>query len=95
MNFTAALPALLLGALALVMFGLGLSLSLGDFVRLRQHPKAVLLDTPLDMAWVAVLWPPFVILVLTILFYFKRWLVRRGYVVIVDPPVVGIDMEVL
>lgn len=49
MNFTAALPALLLGALALVMFGLGLSLSLGDFVRLRQHPKAVLLALAIQM----------------------------------------------
>ncbi|MDE2616996.1 MAG: bile acid:sodium symporter family protein [Burkholderiales bacterium] len=49
MNFTAALPALLLGALALVMFGLGLSLSLGDFVRLRQHPRAVLLALAIQM----------------------------------------------
>jgi bile acid:Na+ symporter, BASS family len=49
MTFTAALPALLLGALALVMFGLGLSLSLGDFVRLRQHPKAVLLALTVQM----------------------------------------------
>lgn len=49
MNFTAALPALLLGALALVMFGLGLSLSLGDFVRLRQHPRAVLLALGIQM----------------------------------------------
>lgn len=49
MNFTAALPALLLGALALVMFGLGLSLSVGDFVRLRQHPRAVLLALGIQM----------------------------------------------
>ncbi|MBI2746909.1 MAG: bile acid:sodium symporter family protein [Burkholderiales bacterium] len=49
MTFTAALPALLLGALALVMFGLGLSLTLGDFVRLRQHPKAVLLALAIQM----------------------------------------------
>ncbi|GAB3489315.1 bile acid:sodium symporter family protein [Curvibacter fontanus] len=49
MNFTAALPALLLGALALVMFGLGLSLSLGDFVRLRLHPRAVLLALAIQM----------------------------------------------
>ncbi len=49
MTFTAALPALLLGALALVMFGLGLSLSLGDFVRLRQHPRAVLLALGIQM----------------------------------------------
>lgn len=31
----------LLGALALVMFGLGLSLTVADFSRLAQHPKAV------------------------------------------------------
>lgn len=31
----------LLGALALVMFGLGLSLTVGDFRRLLQHPRAV------------------------------------------------------
>lgn len=49
MSFTAALPALLLGALALVMFGLGLSLSLGDFVRLRLHPRAVLLALAIQM----------------------------------------------
>ncbi|MCZ8292938.1 MAG: bile acid:sodium symporter family protein [Hylemonella sp.] len=49
MTFTAVLPALLLGALALVMFGLGLSLSVGDFVRLRQHPKAVLLALAIQM----------------------------------------------
>lgn len=49
MTFTAALPALLLGALALVMFGLGLSLSLGDFARLRQHPKAVVLALAIQM----------------------------------------------
>lgn len=49
MSFTAALPALLLGALALVMFGLGLSLSLGDFARLRQQPKAVILALAIQM----------------------------------------------
>ncbi|QKO21680.1 bile acid:sodium symporter family protein [Rhodoferax sp. BAB1] len=49
MSFTAALPALLLGSLALVMFGLGLSLSVGDFVRLRQHPRAVLLALGMQM----------------------------------------------
>jgi len=49
MSFTAALPALLLGSLALVMFGLGLSLSVGDFVRLRQHPRAVLLALGIQM----------------------------------------------
>jgi BASS family bile acid:Na+ symporter len=41
LSFIALLPALLLVALALVMFGLGLSLSLGDFRRLVHHPKAV------------------------------------------------------
>jgi BASS family bile acid:Na+ symporter len=49
MSFTAALPALLLGALALVMFGLGLSLSVGDFARLRHHPKAVVLALVIQM----------------------------------------------
>lgn len=49
MSFTAALPALLLGALALVMFGLGLSLSVGDFARLRHHPKAVVLALAIQM----------------------------------------------
>ncbi len=49
MSFTAALPTLLLIALALVMFGLGLSLSLGDFGRLRENPKAVLLALAIQM----------------------------------------------
>ena len=49
MSFTAALPALLLGALALVMFGLGLSLAVGDFARLRHHPRAVLLALAMQM----------------------------------------------
>lgn len=57
MTFTAVLPALLLGALALVMFGLGLSLSVSDFVRLRQHPKAVLLALAIQMGLLpAVAW---------------------------------------
>lgn len=42
MNFIAILPTLLIVALALVMFGLGLSLVPDDFKRLRHHPKAVL-----------------------------------------------------
>lgn len=42
MNFLAILPTLLIVALALVMFGLGLSLAVDDFRRLLQHPKAVL-----------------------------------------------------
>lgn len=41
MTFLQLLPTLLLVALALVMFGLGLSLSLADFRRLLKHPKAV------------------------------------------------------
>jgi bile acid:Na+ symporter, BASS family len=49
MNFNALLPTLLLLALALVMFGLGLSLAVADFVRLREHPRAVLLALGLQM----------------------------------------------
>ncbi len=41
MSFLQLLPTLLLVALALVMFGLGLSLSVADFRRLLHHPKAV------------------------------------------------------
>lgn len=49
MSFTAALPTLLLLALALVMFGLGLSLTVQDFSRLREHPRSVLLALGLQM----------------------------------------------
>lgn len=49
MNFIDLLPQLLLGALALVMFGLGLSLTIDDFVRLRHHPRAVLLALLIQM----------------------------------------------
>jgi BASS family bile acid:Na+ symporter len=42
-SFITLLPTLLIGALALIMFGLGLSLTLGDFRRLLGHPKAVVL----------------------------------------------------
>jgi len=42
-NFITLLPTLLIGALALIMFGLGLSLTPGDFRRLLGHPKAVVL----------------------------------------------------
>jgi BASS family bile acid:Na+ symporter len=42
-NFITLLPTLLIGALALIMFGLGLSLTIGDFRRLLGHPKAVVL----------------------------------------------------
>ncbi|MEK9804269.1 MAG: bile acid:sodium symporter family protein [Curvibacter sp.] len=63
MNFTAILPQLLLGALALVMFGLGLSLSVGDFARLRHHPKAVVLALALQMLLLpAVAWALVVLL---------------------------------
>lgn len=41
MTFTQLLPTLLLLSLALVMFGLGLSLAVADFRRLLAHPKAV------------------------------------------------------
>lgn len=43
MDFLQLLPTLLLGSLALVMFGLGLSLGVADFKRLLHHPKAVLI----------------------------------------------------
>lgn len=43
MDFLQLLPTLLLLSLALVMFGLGLSLRVDDFRRLLQHPKAVVL----------------------------------------------------
>ncbi len=46
---TAALPGLLLVALALVMLGVGLSLRWADFLRLREHPRAVLLALGLQM----------------------------------------------
>lgn len=49
MNLTAHLPTLLLICLALVMFGVGLSLSWADFTRLREHPRAVLLALGLQM----------------------------------------------
>ena len=39
----------LFGALALVMFGLGLSLSVADFQRLLKHPKAVILALGLQV----------------------------------------------
>ncbi len=41
MDTTLIVTRFLFGALALVMFGLGLSLSLDDFQRLFKHPKAV------------------------------------------------------
>ena len=47
-DFITLLPTLLLGALALIMFGLGLSLTVGDFRRLLKHPKAVVLALALQ-----------------------------------------------
>ena len=47
-NFITLLPTLLIGALALIMFGLGLSLTLGDFRRLLGHPKAVVVALALQ-----------------------------------------------
>lgn len=41
MNGSPIVTQLLVGALALVMFGLGLSLTTQDFTRLFRHPKAV------------------------------------------------------
>ncbi|MES2955480.1 MAG: bile acid:sodium symporter family protein [Pseudomonadota bacterium] len=49
MSFIALLPTLLLVSLALVMFGLGLSLTVDDFKRLLKHPKAVLLALGLQV----------------------------------------------
>jgi BASS family bile acid:Na+ symporter len=49
MSLTQALPQLLLISLALVMLGVGLSLSVADFRRLREHPKAVALALLLQM----------------------------------------------
>lgn len=47
-DFITLLPTLLIAALALIMFGLGLSLTVGDFRRLLGHPKAVLLALALQ-----------------------------------------------
>ena len=47
-EFITLLPTLLLAALALIMFGLGLSLTVGDFRRLLGQPKAVLLALALQ-----------------------------------------------
>lgn len=43
MSFIALLPMLLIICLAIMMFGLGLSLTVADFARLKYHPKAVLI----------------------------------------------------
>ncbi|MDH4416282.1 MAG: bile acid:sodium symporter family protein [Acidovorax sp.] len=49
MSFVSILPTLLFIALGLVMFGLGLSLTVGDFTRLLQHPRAVVLALALQV----------------------------------------------
>ena len=49
MNFIQLLPTLLLVSLALVMFGLGLSLSVADFQRLLKYPKAVVVALALQV----------------------------------------------
>jgi BASS family bile acid:Na+ symporter len=49
MTFISVLPSLLLVALALVMFGLGLSLAGEDFRRLGEHPRSVALALGLQM----------------------------------------------
>ena len=49
MDTTLIVTRFLFGALALVMFGLGLSLSLDDFRRLFKHPKAVTLALVLQV----------------------------------------------
>lgn len=49
MNGNLLVTQLLVAALALVMFGLGLSLCLQDFTRLRQHPKAVVVALVLQI----------------------------------------------
>lgn len=49
MNFIQILPTLLLVALALVMFGLGLSLTPADFRRLLETPRAVLIALVLQV----------------------------------------------
>ena len=49
MSFVSVLPTLLFIALGLVMFGLGLSLTVGDFKRLMHHPRAVVLALALQV----------------------------------------------
>ena len=49
MSFLAWLPTLLMICLALLMFGLGLSLTVADFARLKSHPKAVLIALVLQI----------------------------------------------
>jgi bile acid:Na+ symporter, BASS family len=49
MSFLTLLPKLLLICLAIMMFGLGLALTTTDFVRLKSHPKAVLIALGLQV----------------------------------------------
>jgi BASS family bile acid:Na+ symporter len=49
MSAQAWIPQLLVIALALVMFGLGLSLSIDDFKRVLRHPKAVAIALALQV----------------------------------------------
>lgn len=49
MTFASLLPTLLFVALGLVMFGLGLSLTVADFTRLLRHPRAVVLALVLQV----------------------------------------------
>ncbi|GAA4420611.1 bile acid:sodium symporter family protein [Acidovorax lacteus] len=49
MSFASLLPTLLFIALGLVMFGLGLSLTVADFTRLLRHPRAVVLALVLQV----------------------------------------------
>jgi BASS family bile acid:Na+ symporter len=49
LNLLAYVPNLMLICLGLMMFGLGLSLTLTDFVRLKAHPKAVVIALSLQI----------------------------------------------
>ena len=49
MNFLDLLPKLLMLCLALMMFGLGMALTISDFARLKSHPKAVLIALVLQI----------------------------------------------
>jgi BASS family bile acid:Na+ symporter len=49
LNLLAYVPTLMLLCLGLMMFGLGLSLTLADFVRLKAHPKAVVIALSLQI----------------------------------------------
>ncbi len=48
-NLLALVPTLMMIFLGLLMFGLGLSLTLADFFRLKEHPKAVVLALSLQL----------------------------------------------